>query len=276
MSFEFAMSIKVYQQTFNKQQLKNSRSNTRITNKIRKNWLMRTQNLGITHLLSWNGSKWLSFFRNQQLLCWKRSSFFHMSSAEWFLPNFGIPNFDLSTFKERKRYQHAAELEKKVYTSTGGTGGGHSSEERLLTLFIIDFYVRLRLFSSAVETVLAWRWQVHPVLGFKCICRDEEVRRRTVLVVTSIICVCPCSEWCCYRNSAWWKCPTVQFTKESPLEVLISWEGVVIDSIIVYSVVELVVSGNFSERNSAGSHICILLTYVPLGSNMWDTSLLNS
>ena len=151
-----------------------------------------------------------------------------MSSAEWFLPNFGIPNFYLSTFKERKRYQHAAELEKKVYTSTGGTGGGHSSEERLLTLFIIDFYVRLRLFSSAVETVLAWRWQVHSVLGFKCICRDEEVRRRTVLVVTSIICVCPCSEWCCYRNSAWWKCPTVQFTKESPLEVLISWEGVVI------------------------------------------------
>ena len=71
-----------------------------------------------------------------------------MSSSEWFLPNFGIPNFDLSTFKERKRYQHAAELEKKVYTSTGGTGGGHSSEERLLTLFIIDFYVMLRLFSS--------------------------------------------------------------------------------------------------------------------------------
>ena len=51
-----------------------------------------------------------------------------MSSAEWFLL-----------------------LEKKVYTSTGGTVGGHSTEERLLTLFIIDFYVMLRLFSSAVE-----------------------------------------------------------------------------------------------------------------------------
>ena len=41
-----------------------------------------------------------------------------MSSAEWFLL-----------------------LEKKVYTSTGGTVGGHSTEERLLTLFIIEFYV---------------------------------------------------------------------------------------------------------------------------------------
>ena len=131
-----------------------------------------------------------------------------------------------------------------------------------------------------VETVLAWRSQVHPVLGLKSICREEEVRRRTVSVVTSIIYVCPCGKWCCYRNSASWKCPTVQFTKDSPPEVLISWEGVVIDSIIVYSVVfvvlELVESGNFSKRNSAGTNICILLTYVPLGSNMWDTSLLNS
>ena len=56
LSFKFSISNKVYQQPFNKQQLKNSRSDFRITNKIRKNWLMRTQNLGITHLLSWNGS----------------------------------------------------------------------------------------------------------------------------------------------------------------------------------------------------------------------------
>ena len=33
----------------------------------------------------------------------------------------------------------------------------------------------------------AWRSQVQPVLGFKAIHRQEEVRRRTVSVVTSII-----------------------------------------------------------------------------------------
>ena len=43
-------------------------------------------------------------------------------------------------------------LEKKVYTSTGGTVGGHSTEERLLTLFIIEFYVAA-VFQSSVDSL---------------------------------------------------------------------------------------------------------------------------